>query len=605
MDIHKMENREQKAKQFMLVTSILGFIVMLAAGFQAALPFSWSIFLLLVTFLFITEFFAIPVWKGATTLGFPIVFTMDLLFGLPLTLVVYGVVILCVNALQKRSVHILSFNAAQLVISFLGAKGLMLIFAPVLGRSLETLPETMSYTALFTLLFYVINHTFVDLVLLIRPQPYRFRDWKQKTTVESVGMMISIVYLGLFFLLGNQNRGEVVDIFSFFFFFSPLVALSLIGASNVKLRREKDRLLGLVNLNEDLNERIPDKKWLAGVEKNLSKLFEYDGIGIWTKEGSTWINQLSLGIADPKKERTNLDSFEEKYRELTLAPSPIQKDEQVRNSFHPYVKTAVLCPLKVEGDTAGFILIGKTRSGRIRPEESKMMKALVNQLEVLMKGRSLIDEREHRMILQERNRIAREIHDGIAQSVAAAVMKLEVAKRQAPGKPDKAFELLHQVIPELRSSLSEIRESIYALRPFPTEEHGLVQALKEEADRVRSLEKGTQITLTIKGDVPILKPEKEKLVYTTFKESVQNALKHAGTASADIVLTSTEDEVILEVSDAGVGFVLKEALIKARKGKHFGIVNMSEEAGRNGASFQIDSEAGKGTKITLSVPADR
>ncbi|PYZ95523.1 hypothetical protein CR205_18505 [Alteribacter lacisalsi] len=596
-----IEKKEAHARWYMNAVTVLGAAIALGSLYFLEIPWSFSILLLLVVFLFITEHFAIPVWKGAITLGFPVIFTVDLLFGLSVALVTYTVVVATIHRMQQRPLSIITFNPAQLVISLAVSKGVALAVTDSWGAMPDSLTGLLVYTAVYTFVFYFVNHLLVDIVLWLRPQPFPLNDFMKKISLEFIGMVLSYFYLLLFFVLGNQDRGDVVDVFSFFFFFSPLVAMALIGSSNFKLRREKERLEGLVTISEELNRHIPEKDWLSGIEQHLKKVFEFDALSIWMKRKGEWQCELDTGEGTPMPARKEVERMSEKTKSITAVMS-IERDPWWSTVFHKAIRSAVVCPMYDDGEMHGLIIIGRRRAQETRPDELKVVKALANQLEVITKGRTLIIEREQRMILEERNRIAREIHDGIAQSVAGTVMQLETAKRKAAASPDQALDTLTYVLPGLRKSLTEIRESIYALRPFPTDAQGLLKAVKEETGRIRNEHPDVEIELKWK-EAPGLAPEKEKLVYNTFKESIQNAMKHA---DADKVVVSgvpgEEGGFLLTVSDNGKGFLLKDALIKSRKGKHFGILNMNEEAAKAEAVLQIESRPGEGTMIELHLP---
>ncbi|PYZ94944.1 histidine kinase [Salipaludibacillus keqinensis] len=602
MERFKTSARERIAQRYMLLITVIGFIAIILSLPYIEWPSSYSILFLLILFLVVTEFFSIPIGKGSTTLGFPIVFTFDFLFGLSLTLIVYSLVVLTINFVQRRPTRVAFFNSAQLILSFLAAKGILIFIYTLFINETVSVSERVTYAIIFTVLFYIFNELFVDIVLWIRPQPYTLVEWKQRVAVEFIGMMLSAIYLTLFFVLGTENRGEV-DIFSFFFFFSPLVALSLIGASHFKLRIEKKRLQGLISIKKDLNPRISERDWLKGLEKNLPKLFDYDAFSIWIKEDGDWDCQFSHGAVSHLIENMELDKIINESGGHLITVSPLAKAESFyQKSFLASIKCGIYCPLIVDEEFKGLMIIGRMRPQQTRPEENEMINALGNQIEVLIKGRTLMSERERRMILEERNRIAREIHDGIAQSVAGTVMKLEVANRHSMDRPQQAFEILRKVLPELRGSLKEIRESIFALRPYPTEKHGLPQAIAEEVNRLNETHENVHIHLMERGNHQTLSPEIEKMTFHIFKESIQNALKHASASKITTILDYQNERVVMNIKDNGSGFRLNEALLKAQKGNHFGILNMNEEASKLDAKLEINSFVGKGTNILLVTP---
>ncbi|MBW9234284.1 GAF domain-containing protein, partial [Leptospira santarosai] len=145
--------------------------------------------------------------------------------------------------------------------------------------------------------------------------------------------------------------------------------------------------------------------------------------------------------------------------------------------FNAEIRTLLYTPLILDDEVVGLFIFGRSRTNSFQEEDIQAAATIANQLAVLIKTKMLIEEQEKTIILEERNRIAREIHDGVAQSLAGAVMKLETAERKFSKMPEDSLRLMHESKEKLRQSLKEVRESIYALRPYPTERIGLKAAL--------------------------------------------------------------------------------------------------------------------------------
>ncbi|MED4163151.1 GAF domain-containing sensor histidine kinase [Halalkalibacterium halodurans] len=585
----------------MAVISLLGFLAVMTSLFAFEINDHFMIFFLLVVFLGVTEFYPFPVWRGYTTLSFPIIFTIDLVYGLEVMVVVYALVVLLINVIQKRPLRVVCFNPAQLVLSYLAAKGLMwFVFAvsPVLHEL--TISSFLIEIILVTSFFYIMNNSIVDLVLLIRPQPYPFVLWKKKSVSEAISFFFSLVYVILLYFLGGQNRG-IIDAFSFFFFFSPLIGLALLGASNSRLRKEKNRLKALFLMTKRINKRLTSKNWIQSLQHGIEELLDVEATILWIKEEGEWKSALLEGRINKKNQLDPNDLELDSIVKPTIFPDHRKETSPADAFFEKGLKASVYAPLYIEKELVGMLIVARSRTHSFNEEDSQLINALANQLAVVVKTRLLISEQEKRVVLEERNRIAREIHDGIAQTLAGGIMKLETVKRTWETDPTRSLGTIEDSLEKLRHSLKEVREVIYALRPYPTEHVSLKQAIHK---RISILEEEHQVLISfeVRGKPVILDNEVEKVMFDTLQESLQNVIKHADATRVEVLLSYQAEHVLLKIKDDGEGFSLMDAMIKARDGSHFGIISMNEEAKRIEASLQIESSPGNGTVIMLQVP---
>ncbi len=592
---------ERPASMYIYSISILGWFLV---GLQIFQIESWRnplIFGLLLFFLIICEYYPMPVWKGFTTISFPVVYVIFFIYGLPLALISYALVIVIVNIIDRRPFRIISFNPAQLVLSFSFAAGISHFILSTYISGINTIFLHITELLLLSTFFYIFNNIFVDLVLILRPQPYPFHVWKQKFVSELNSAIISFIYCGLFLILGSQNRGQI-DVFSFFFFFSPLVGLALLSSTIVRLKKERNRLKSLFSLTSTLNKLLPTKEWVDALKVNFHELIDVEGIVLWTNEEGKWKIGYEEGKVHSNKSLTKegLELLEGLNKPLIIQYS---RKEQVPTSefFDHELRCFVFAPLVIDQETVGVLAIARSRTKSFTNEEVQAIATLANQLAVIIKTRMLIEEKEKRSLLEERNRIARDIHDGVAQTIAGALMKLETAQKKWERSPEETFHLVSDSMEKLRGGLKQVRQSIYALRPYPTERVGLQSALKQ---RIKTFEGETGLTLTFeeRGKSETLSSMVEKILFDTFQESVQNIVKHAQASKVDILLSYQKEHILLRIKDDGCGFSLLEALKKAQKEPHFGILQMNDSAEKIGASLQIDSKPGIGTEISVVVP---
>lgn len=597
------QKTESAASKAMLFISILGFLIFLQFGLLNLTVLEEPLILgFLVLSLVIVELYPMPVWRGFTTISFPLVYTIYIMHGLGYSVVVYALIVFTINLLKRRPLRIVFFNPFQLIIGLVSADLIASMIISLLPMSdFSTLIQGIIHFTLVIIPFYIINNLIVDFILIIRPQHYAYKVWKQKTLQELNSFWISFAYLFLFYVLGSQNRGDI-DVISFFFFFSPLVALALLSSIIVRLNKEKTRLKALFKISTELNRKIPTEEWLSFLETHLREFIDVDAWTLWIKENDSWQLKIATGLS-----KSHLEKIEEvkvsidTIKQLTIFHDAKKGGGPASPIFNAELRTFLYAPLTLDEEVVGLFIFGRSRTNSFQEEDVQAAATIANQLAVLIKTKMLIAEQEKTIILEERNRIAREIHDGVAQSLAGAVMKLETAERKFSKMPDDSLRLIKESKDKLRQSLKEVRESIYALRPYPTERIGLHAAI---ATRINSIQKEypIEIELESRGHEFPLSSMAEKIIFDIFQESVQNAIKHSQATKIEILLSYQKEHALLKVKDDGVGFSLFQAMLKARKEPHFGILHMNEAAEKIHASLQVDSREGAGTEIALTVP---
>ncbi|WP_053368469.1 GAF domain-containing sensor histidine kinase [Bacillus sp. FJAT-27245] len=597
-----LKRKEKISRYSMMGISGVGGLVLLNALLGIEEPNEPLIFFLLVVFLAIIELYPMPVWRGFTTIAFPIVYAIYVMQGIDYAILAYAFAVFMTNLWKRRPLRIVCFNPAQLVISLYGAYRFAEWAEAAAG--LDAKPAVIGgllYITFFIVPFYLINNFLVDFILVVRPQPYTRKMWKQKTLQELNSLAISYIYLVLFIVLGNQNRGEI-DVITFFFFFAPLVGLALLSSIIVRLRKEKSKLKALFSISSELNKKIASNDWLGFLGENLPAFIDVDACILWTKEDGQWVQKFHSGLINDDAEFGNDQlSGLDTVRQLVIYHNSRRQSGPAAAFFHEEIRSKMYAPLMLDEELVGLFIFGRSRTKSFTEDDIQSAVTLANQLAVLIKTKWLFAEDEKRLILEERNRIARDIHDGVAQTLAGAVLNLETAERKFLKAPEDSLKLVQESTDKLRKSLREVRESIYALRPYPTERVGLMTAIQSRIHAVRK-EHSVEIDLTKRGTEFELSSMTEKVIFDIFQESVQNALKHAQATRIEVMLSYQRENVFLKIKDNGIGFSLFQAMIKARNEPHFGILHMNEAAEKIQASLQVDSKEGAGTEITLTVP---
>lgn len=212
--------------------------------------------------------------------------------------------------------------------------------------------------------------------------------------------------------------------------------------------------------------------------------------------------------------------------------------------------------------------------------------------------RQLIVQAREAGIAEERRRMAREIHDTLAQGLTGIITQLQAAEQAAARTPDEPTGWRRHVAAATqlaRDSLSEARRSVDALRPEPLEGSRLSEALCEVAARWSALN-GIPAPVTTTGTVRRIEPEAEFALLRAAQEALANTAKHAHATRVGVTISYMENEVALDVRDDGVGF--DPALVD----HGFGLVAMRQRIAALSGTLQVESEPGGGTAISACVP---
>jgi len=203
------------------------------------------------------------------------------------------------------------------------------------------------------------------------------------------------------------------------------------------------------------------------------------------------------------------------------------------------------------------------------------------------------------LVLEERGRLAREIHDTLAQGFVGISSQLDAVALTLNGHVDMARKHLELARKMVRHSLTEARRSVMDLRASALEGHDLPAALSEAAHQWTA-GSAVQIRVDIEGESRPLPEETEQHLLRIAQEAVTNAVKHARASHVRIHLEMAGRTLSLRVADDGRGFEQDEAFSEV--GGHFGLLGMRERAVRLGGELQLHSEPGQGTEVAVTVP---
>jgi PAS domain S-box-containing protein len=295
-------------------------------------------------------------------------------------------------------------------------------------------------------------------------------------------------------------------------------------------------------------------------------------------------------------------------QELLFTAGPVvcedvETDPRVNGEWRDYLrrngtKRFMAVPILVGGQVRGFVGVRHVDRASYRPEEIELTQALAHQVMLAIQLNEFAEQGQRAAVFEERNRMARDIHDTLAQGFTGVIVQLEAAEDAIScGYRKEADEHLHRASELARSSLSEARRSVHALRPQALQEHNFWEALK---GTIKNTTVGTALhaTFEAQGKLPELpQPWQENLLHIG-QEALTNTLKYAHARNFKTRLTYKAKELRLELRDDGDGFKVKD------RHDGVGLTGMRERVEKMGGKLKISSSRGSGTSITVLLPCN-
>lgn len=242
----------------------------------------------------------------------------------------------------------------------------------------------------------------------------------------------------------------------------------------------------------------------------------------------------------------------------------------------------------------------------LKTEELQLLHIIGNQIGLAMQRARLSAQHTRAAArlatIEERNRLAREIHDTLAQGLAAITLQLETADALVDSRPQRAQEAIWRALSLARSNLEEARRSVMDLRAAPLQDHTLPEALAALVQAGREETRAEiEYTCSPATDFPTLATRLEAGIYRIAQEALANAYKHAEAQHIYLRLALDDRELRLIIQDDGGGFDSERVTQSVKEG-HFGLAGMSERIKLLGGMMCIQSAPGEGTCINVSVP---
>ncbi|PEM23559.1 GAF domain-containing sensor histidine kinase [Bacillus wiedmannii] len=336
-----------------------------------------------------------------------------------------------------------------------------------------------------------------------------------------------------------------------------------------------DRFIQALRTIHKFNE-LPEE-----IVKQIGKLFLWEQVVFFIREENELAVRASYKIDELQEDLKSAAQEALKKEESVLLKS------QVGNIVHPN-RAVIAIPIHIQDHIFGVLSVS-SNNGEFDINTIDVVQALANHISLMIENLRLNEKRRELVRMEERNRLARDLHDSVSQKLFSLTFMTKGAEAVLKGKNEKVDQSLHEIRELSQGALKEMRTLIWQLRPAGLEK-GLLPALKQYGESL-----GLKIREQVTGvrDLPRVV---EEALWRIGQEALNNVSKHANVREAAIYFKVTEKNVSLEIVDQGNGFVEKDVKEK----KSLGMTTMRERVELVGGTIKIVSDK-KRTSVKVNV----
>jgi len=267
---------------------------------------------------------------------------------------------------------------------------------------------------------------------------------------------------------------------------------------------------------------------------------------------------------------------------------------EVRSDFGAWIGV----PMVVGDRVIGIVAVEIDSAGHYTERDAQLLSAIAGQAAVAVENARLFVEARGFAAIEERQKLARELHDSVSQALYGITLGTRTARTLLDRDPALVAEPLDYVLSLAEAGMAEMRSLIFQLRPEALAEEGLVAALEKQATALR-VRYGLTV-LTDFGEEPDTPFEVKEALYRIAQEALHNVVKHSRADQVAIRLAMRESGILLEVEDNGIGFDPDESFPG-----HLGLRSMRERAARQAGTIDITTAPGEGVTTRVIVPPSR
>jgi signal transduction histidine kinase len=369
--------------------------------------------------------------------------------------------------------------------------------------------------------------------------------------------------------------------------------------SNLERRAEQFRVL--TEVSQHVISLTSVNELLNGVAHLVKETFGYLHVGVGLVKDDQVVSRAEVGAFEDVYNKSSIPLGEGIWgrvaQEGTAILSSHVNGEEHHQQMHNLGIHSHLCvPLKIKDRVIGVMSAASDRTDAFDQSDKDILQTLANQVSIAIENARLYERARQLAVLEERQRLGRELHDSVTQSLYGISLYAQAATgNMNTGQMEQAQQYLEDIQSTAQESLADMRLLIYELRPPILEKEGLVSALQS---RLTSVENRANIKSNIQSNLVSRLPlEMEEGMFQIAREALNNTVKHARASKILLNIQKGSDKVSMEISDDGIGFDPKTAHQQGR----LGLVSMKERAQSHGWVLLIESSPGNGTKVTVEA----
>jgi signal transduction histidine kinase len=380
-----------------------------------------------------------------------------------------------------------------------------------------------------------------------------------------------------------------------------------------QVERQNRELKTLLEIAQNLTLALDLETLLGVMLDQMKRVIDYEGATILVRRGDDLVPRAYRGPADPVAVMARHYRVDEpSSRRVLESRRPIivhdmQTDEAIRAWMSPtarplfdgpfrYIRGWMSAPLIYQEEAVGILVVHHTEPGAFSERQAGTAMAFASQAAVAVANARLYAQAQELAALQERHRLAYELHDSVSQALYGITLGAQTAWALRDQDPDRLAEALDYVLELSATALAEMRSLIFQLRPESLATEGLREALTKRADVLRTRYKlAVDLAPGLEPDAGL---EAKQALLRVAQEATHNIVKHARATRVEIRLDQIGEWVELAISDDGQRFDPAGSFPD-----HLGLHSMRERVEALGGTLEITSHPGRGTRIVARLPA--
>jgi signal transduction histidine kinase len=404
----------------------------------------------------------------------------------------------------------------------------------------------------------------------------------------------------------SERDGEVALAFA---------AQAALTIENMRLlddvRRRTRELTALLEVSRIVASTLELRPVVSSIIDQLRTVIAYDAAGlILLEDGEAVLQQLHVpqGATPPQPFRIPLENLRTTSEIVRTRRPLLIEDAQAGDHWATVlradlagvgavpgpVRSYLAVPLLVRDRAIGQLSLGKQEPCYFTDADVELVFAFASQVAVAIENAQLYEQSRQLAVVEERQRIARELHDSVSQALYGILLSASAVRNMLDTDPKEAIEPVDSVVSLASAGLAEMRALLFELRPESLETEGLVAAIEKRAIAVRArYGLAVHLSLCSEPNVPLRVKETFARVQ---QEAVHNVIKHAGARTVDVTLDFQDGALRLTVRDDGSGFDAE-----AGYPGHLGLASMRERLALLAGELRIESLLGVGTTVTAAV----